>query len=212
MSSSDKTATTEENKSDEKAPETKPTIEAKATEASSSNGEAKPTEEKSTEVKPSDEGKPAEVKPTEAKTEGKETPAKATKEEEKESKDNSKKGVLLGHRILRDFSKDYNKKTPMYFVGIITEYQPSKNANDIITIFPTKKNVKGKKKEQSDLDEGLYRIRYLDKDKDEVSPSEAYVGCNLYNTLTKQKVYSTDPKSIFDKTKYPNPKNNFFND
>jgi len=206
MSSNDKTVTTKETKNDEKTTEKTPSVEAstEATTASSST-EVKSSEAKSTEVKLTDaksaKGKPIEVKPTEVQTEEKETSSKTVNEE--------KKGVLLGHRILRDFSKDYNKKTPTYFVGIITEYQPSENSSDIKTIFPSKKNTKGKKKEQSDLDSGLYRIRYLDKDKDEVPPSDAYVGCKLYNTLNKQKVYTTDLKTIFDKVKYPNPKNKF---
>jgi len=211
MSSNDKTVTTKGTKNDEKTAEKTPSAEAstEATTASLStevkSSEAKSTEVKSTEVKLTDaksaKGKPTEVKPTEVQTEEKEISSKTANGE--------KKGVLLGHRILRDFSKDYNKKTPTYFVGIITEYQPSENSPDIQTIFPSKKNIKDKKKRQSDLDNGLYRIRYLDKDKDEVSPSDAYVGCKLYNTLNKQKVYSTDLKTIFDKVKYPNPKNTF---
>ena len=126
----------------------------------------------------------------------------------KKGSNSSRKGVLLGHRILRDFSKDYDKKTPIYFVGIITEYQPSENPSDLKDIFSSnEKNVKGSNKEPSDLSNGLYRIRYLDGDIDEVSPSDAYCGYDLYNTLHKQKVQSTDLTSFFKKNEYPNPNN-----
>ena len=126
----------------------------------------------------------------------------------------TKKGVLLGHRILRDFSQDYNKKTPIYFIGIITEYQPTPKPSDLQTIFPSKQNKKSK--QQSSLDNGLYRIRYLDKDKDEISPAEAYAGVNLYNTFfetnQKAKVHTKDLDSFFEYKKYPNPNHFLMND
>jgi len=160
--------------------------------------------EKETEVKKEIEVKKEteEIKETKDETKESENPEKTTIETK------PKKGALLGHRILRDFSQDYNKKTPIYFIGIITEYQPSPNPTDLQSLFPSKK--------KQSLDNGLYRIRYLDKDKDEVSPAEAYAGINLYNTFLdsnqKRKVHTKDLNSFFDYEKYPNPNNFLMND
>jgi len=88
---------------------------------------------------------------------------------------NPQNGILLGHRILRDFSSDYNLPPPVYFVGVITEFKPPHSSSSLKTLLPEKRINTA----HAILDDGLYRVRYLDtgtKYKDKVSPAEAYEG------------------------------------
>ena len=82
-----------------------------------------------------------------------------------------KTGVLLGHRFLRDFSSDYNVQSPAYFVGVITEYKQPHSPHELFNYLPHRA-----KHGNDPLGDGLYRIRYLDGDKDDISPAEAYEG------------------------------------
>jgi len=104
---------------------------------------------------------------------------------------------LIGHRILRDFSSDYSLPSPLYFVGVITEYKEP--------TFPhIRRNFLPDKNHNDPLGDGLYRVRYLDATKDDVSPVEAYEGCCLYNSCT-DKICSADRNTYFNKKMYPNP-------
>merc|ERR1711920_674127 len=100
-----------------------------------------------------------------------------------------------------------NSKEPLYFVGIIIEYQPLHQAKRI-----TLPKNSSRKNNPTKLDKGLYRIKYLDNDIDDMSPYEAFEACQLYNKVVnrnkhsskKEKVFETSPKHSFDYWKYPN--------
>jgi len=71
--------------------------------------------------------------------------------EELSKSDNISKGVLLGCRIARDFSADYNNAYPIYHVGIISAYHPcASNERRLFPKMPVQMRSKPK------LDKGMY--------------------------------------------------------
>jgi len=108
-------------------------------------------------------------------------------------------GILLGYRIVRDFATSFNSSTPKYFVGVICEYHPPSSHSIKRLILPS-----WKKNRRIKLDKGLYRVRYLDNDKEDMSPECAYNAAMLYQDMSTE-AYGEALEHVFEKKYYPNP-------
>jgi len=82
-------------------------------------------------------------------------------------------GVLLGQRVVRDFSNS-SHSSPVYAVGVVTEYLPP---------LKNMKSILSKEEHANNLNPCMYRVHFLDKGRYDMSPEEAYKSVQLFNSL-----------------------------